>query len=63
MRYRATAFLLVGLTGLFAGCETKGPAQKAGAKLDQAGEKIRDAVTPVGPVEKVGRAIDRSTNP
>lgn len=41
--------------------EHKGPAQKAGAKLDHASDKVSDTVNPKGPVEKTGRAIDRAT--
>lgn len=40
-----------------AGCE-KGPAEKAGQKIDKAGENVRDAVNPRGPAEKVGEKID-----
>lgn len=63
MRYRAMAFLMVGIAGLFAGCETKGPAEKAGEKIDRAGEKVRDTFDPAGPGEKAGRAVDRATKP
>ena len=40
------------------GC--KGPAQKAGANIDAAAFKVKDAVTQPGPVEKTGRAIDKA---
>ena len=47
--------------GLFA-CEQKGPAEKAGEKIDQtvekAQEKIEDATKPEGPMEKAGKKID-----
>ena len=42
----------------FAGCEKKGPAEKAGEKLDNAGKNIKDAVTPDGPAEKLGEKVD-----
>jgi hypothetical protein len=46
---------------LTSACTTKGPAQKAGEKLDDAADKVSDTVNPKGPVEKAGRAIDRAT--
>ena len=56
------AALALGATTLVA-CEKKGPAEKAGEKIDKAGEKIRDAVDPPkGPVEKLGRKVDRAVD-
>jgi hypothetical protein len=43
-------------------CERKGPAEKAGEKIDRAADNISDAVDPKGPLEKAGRAIDRATD-
>jgi hypothetical protein len=47
--------------GLFA-CEQKGPAEKAGEKIDQAvekaQEKIEDATKPEGPMEQAGKKVD-----
>jgi hypothetical protein len=40
------------------GCQ--GPAEKAGAGIDAAADKVRDAVTQPGPVEKAGRTIDKA---
>ena len=62
---RHLAFALVGLGTLAAlpGCEPKGPAEKAGETLDQAGQNIGDAVNPKGPGEKAGEAVDRTVNP
>jgi hypothetical protein len=42
------------------GCREKGPAEKAGEKLDKAGEKISDTLDPKGPAEKAGRAVDKA---
>ena len=54
---------MVAATVIVAGCE-KGPAEKAGEKLDKAGQNVKDAVNPPnGPAEKAGRAIDRTVNP
>lgn len=38
----------------------KGPAERAGEKLDRAADKVEDAVDPKGPLEKAGRKIDRA---
>jgi hypothetical protein len=46
-----------------AGCENKGPAQRAGASVDRGVQDVKDAVNPPGPVEKAGRAVDRAVNP
>jgi hypothetical protein len=44
------------------GCESKGPAERAGEKLDKAADKVSDAIHPKGPVEKAGRAVDRAVD-
>ena len=44
------------------GCREKGPAEKAGEKLDKAGEKISDTLDPKGPAEKLGREIDKAVD-
>jgi hypothetical protein len=47
--------------GLGTGCEAeKGPAQKAGEKVDSAVQKAKDKLDPAGPVEKAGRAVDNA---
>ncbi|HEY2387350.1 MAG TPA: hypothetical protein VGK30_10335 [Candidatus Binatia bacterium] len=65
MRIRAfiaVAIMLAGVTVGAAACEEhKGPAQKAGEKLDKATDKVSDSLDPKGPVEKAGRKIDRAT--
>lgn len=40
-------------------CKPKGPAEKAGEKVDSAVENLKDAVDPKGPVEKAGEKIDK----
>ena len=47
---------------LLAGCPHKGPAERAGEKIDRAKDKVSDAVDPKGPVEKAGRKIDRAVD-
>ena len=51
--------ILAGLA--LAGCGEKGPAEKAGEKIDQAVEQTKDAIQDAGqqgPAEKAGEAID-----
>lgn len=56
------AFALTSLLALTA-CFEKGPAERAGERIDRAGEQVRDAVDPPrGPAERAGRAIDRATD-
>jgi hypothetical protein len=53
------ALLLIAVVP-FAGCESEGPAQKAGEKIDTGIQKAKDVITPPGPVEKAGRAVDKA---
>lgn len=39
-------------------CRKKGPAEKAGEKMDEAIENVKDSIDPKGPIEKVGEKID-----
>ena len=41
-------------------CEPKGPAEKAGRKIDRAAEEIKEKIVikKEGPAEKVGRQVD-----
>jgi len=57
-----TAVLAAGtLTFTATGCtEKKGPAEKAGAKIDETVDKVKDAVDPKGPAEKTGEKIDKA---
>lgn len=43
-----------------ASCEKKGPAEKAGEKMDKAIEDVKDAVDPKGPAEKAGEKVDKA---
>jgi len=43
-----------------AGCKEKGPAEKAGEKVDEAVEKVGDALDPKGPAEKLGEKVDEA---
>ena len=55
------AFLLGALISL-AGCESKGPAEQAGAQIDKGVQNAKDAINPPGPMEKAGRAIDKGSD-
>ena len=58
------AFVLAGAFTLGAGCESeKGPAEKAGEKIDKAAKDAKDTISPPGPGEKAGRAIDKAVKP
>ena len=54
------AVLLLGAVTVFAGCESKGPAQRAGENVDKSVQKAKDAINPPGPVEKAGRSVDEA---
>ncbi|HKI20112.1 MAG TPA: hypothetical protein VKA15_19640 [Isosphaeraceae bacterium] len=45
------------------GCESKGPAERAGANIDKGIQNAKDAINPPGPTEKAGRAIDNAVKP
>ncbi len=55
--------LVVCAAALLSGCESKGPAERTGEKIDQGVQNVKDAVVPAGPGEKAGRAVDRAVNP
>jgi hypothetical protein len=48
------------LVGSVVSCREKGPAEKTGEKIDEAADKIEDAVNPKGPVEKAGEKVDKA---
>jgi len=47
----------------FAGCETKGPAEKAGESIDKGIQNAKDVVNPPGPAEQAGRNLDKALKP
>ena len=49
------AAFMVGGTFLLAGCESEGPAERAGEQVDKGVQKAKDAINPPGPMEKAGR--------
>lgn len=60
---RNVVFALVGAVALGTGCESKGPAERAGERVDQGVQDVKDAINPPGPVEKAGRAVDKALKP
>ena len=63
MRLLSAALALGLVTGgavLTSGCREKGPAERAGEKLDQTKDKVEDTFDPKGPAQKAGRKIDRA---
>ncbi len=50
--------LAFGVAVLAAGCQEKGPAGKAGEKIDNAADKVKDKLDTRGPGEKLGDKID-----
>jgi len=41
-------------------CKEKGPAEKAGEKIDETVEEIKDTVDPKGPLEEAGEKVDEA---
>jgi len=56
------ALTLAALT-TFAGCESKGPAERAGENIDKGIQNAKDAINPPGPGEKLGRSLDKAVKP
>lgn len=51
--------LAVALGGaLLASCEREGPAERAGEKMDETVNKLKEKLDPSGPAEKAGKKID-----
>ncbi len=59
----AVSFLTLGALLAFAGCESKGPAEKAGESIDKGIQNAKDVVNPPGPLEKAGRNVDKALKP
>jgi hypothetical protein len=57
------AALLLGAFVSFAGCESEGPAEKAGKSVDKGIQNVKDAVNPPGPAEQAGRNLDKALKP
>jgi predicted small lipoprotein YifL len=59
----ASLLLMLGALVAFAGCESKGPAEKAGETVDKGIQNAKDAVNSPGAGEKAGRALDKAVKP
>ena len=59
----ASLLLTLGALAAFAGCESKGPAEKAGESIDKGVQNAKDAVNPPGAGEKAGREVDKALKP
>jgi hypothetical protein len=57
------AALLLGAFVSSAGCESEGPAEKAGKSVDKGIQNVKDAVNPPGPAEQAGRNLDKALKP
>lgn len=62
-RLALRAALLFMALATVVGCESKGPAERAGASIDRGVQNAKDAIAPPGPTEKAGRALDRAVKP
>ncbi len=61
LRILAGLAMLLPTLMLATGCpHHKGPAERAGQKVDRAKEKVEDTVDPKGPAEKAGRKVDKA---
>jgi hypothetical protein len=62
MKLRVTTCVLLLTLPMFVlnGCGEEGAGEKAGTAIDNAAQKVMDAVDPPGPLEKAGRAIDKA---
>jgi len=59
----APLLMMFGALVAFAGCESKGPAEKAGESIDKGIQNAKDVVNPPGAGEKTGRELDKSLKP
>jgi predicted small lipoprotein YifL len=55
-----TAIASLAILASTTSCRKKGPAEKAGEKMDETIENVKDAVDPKGPVEKAGEKVDEA---
>mgnify|MGYP002620429215 CR=1 FL=1 len=60
IKIRSITITSIATLALLAGCSEKGPAEEAGARIDDAVEDIRERLDPAGPAERTGRQIDEA---
>ena len=62
MKKQLFCLLTAGLIGLI-GCQERGPAEKAGERVDEVIDNVKHGDNPLkqkGPIEKMGESIDDS---
>jgi hypothetical protein len=60
---KLSAVLCAGLLVLtLGGCKQEGPAERAGKELDEAAEKLGEAVEKRGPLERAGEKMDNAVD-
>jgi hypothetical protein len=47
---------------LLSSCEREGPAERAGDKIDESVDKLKEKVDPSGPAEKAGKKLDNAVD-
>ncbi len=61
MRRTLSLVVCAAMLALLAACQQEGPAEKAGASIDKAGQKVQDTLDPPkGPAQAAGRSVDRA---
>jgi hypothetical protein len=62
-RFASVAAGLVVAFSSFVGCEAQGPAARVGENIDKGIQNAKDTISPPGPAEKAGRAVDKALKP
>ena len=62
-RFARLTALLLGAVVTCGGCESKGPAERAGENIDKGVQSAKDALNPPGALEKAGRGVDKALKP
>ena len=60
---KVTTVLVISLAlavggALLSSCEREGPAERAGEKMDESVNKLKEKIDPSGPAEKAGKKLD-----
>jgi uncharacterized protein YjbJ (UPF0337 family) len=62
IRVLGSALLVLGAALVGVGCESEGPVERAGNKVDETVEEVKDKLNPDGPVEKAGKKVDQAVD-
>jgi hypothetical protein len=60
IRLLGSALLVLGGALVGVGCESEGPVEQAGKKVDQTIDSVKEKLNPEGPVEKAGKKVDQA---